>query len=173
MCRPACALMTSMHFGRDCSKQTASASIRQSGRLLLADQQLADDCRISRMFVVLLALTAIGAGFAKLEAGSPSGSSMPVFPLKVSTNKRYLVDQKDVPFLIVGDTPQGLMGRLSEHDAEIYFADREALGFNTAGWIDVTCAGPDYRDNVNATTPDGLQPFSGFVRLQALRPQQA
>ena len=108
------------------------------------------------MFVVLLALTAIGAG-------SPSGSSTPVFPLKVSTNKRYLVDQKNVPFLIVGDTPQGLMGRLSEHDAEIYFADREALGFDTAGWIDVTCAGPDYRDNVNATTPDGLRPFSGFV----------
>jgi len=112
---------------------------------------------------MLLAFTAIGAGFARLEAGSVSGSNAPVFPLKVSANKRYLVDQKNVPFLIAGDTPQGLMGRLSEHDAEIYFADREALGFNTAGWIDVTCAGPDYPDNVNATTPDGMRPFSGYV----------
>ncbi len=55
------------------------------------------------------------------------------------------------------------MGRLSEQDAEFYFADREANGFNTAGWIDVTCAGHDYPDNVNATTPDGLRPFVGFV----------
>ena len=45
-----------------------------------------------------------------------------------------------------------MMGRLSEHDAEIYFADREAHGVNAAGWIDVTCAGPDYPNNINAIT---------------------
>lgn len=55
------------------------------------------------------------------------------------------------------------MGRLSEHDAEIYFADREAHGFNTAGWIDVTCAGHDYPNNVVGTTPDGIRPFLGFL----------
>ena len=55
------------------------------------------------------------------------------------------------------------MGRLSEPQADFYFADREAHGFNTAGWIDVTCGGHDYPDNVNATTPDGIRPFSGFV----------
>jgi hypothetical protein len=118
-------------------------------------------CRIS--WPVVLALTVIGAGSAKLEAAAPPDSNPPVFPLKVSANKRCLVDQKNVPFLIAGDTPQGLMGRLSEHEAEIYFADREAHGFNTAGWIDVTCAGHDYPDNVNATTPDGIRPFLGFV----------
>ena len=111
----------------------------------------------------MIALVSIGAALANLEAGVPPDSTPPVFPLKVSPNRRYLVDQKDVPFLIVGDTPQGLMGRLSEHDAEVYFANREAHGFNTAGWIDVTCAGPDYPDNVNATTPDGIRPFLGFV----------
>jgi len=113
------------------------------------------------MFAMLLALTAIGTGMA--QTGASPSSSAPAFPLKVSANHRYLVDQKNQPFLIVGDTPQGLMGRLSEQDAEIYFADREANGFNAAGWIDVTCAGPDYRDNLNATTPDGLRPFLGFV----------
>ncbi|MFZ0591548.1 MAG: DUF4038 domain-containing protein, partial [Bryobacteraceae bacterium] len=112
---------------------------------------------------LVLALTVIAAGSAELEAAAPFDSSQPVFPLKVSENKRYLVDQRNVPFLIVGDTPQGLMGRLSERDADIYFADREAHGFNTAGWIDVTCAGHDYPDNVNATTPDGIRPFLGFV----------
>src|SRR5208282_4306278 len=87
----------------------------------------------------------------------------PAYPLKVSENHRYLVDQNNQPFLIVGDTPQGLMGRLSEKDAETYFADREAHGFNTAGWIDIACAGHDYPMNTFATTPDGIRPFSGFI----------
>ena len=85
------------------------------------------------------------------------------YPLKLSQNHRYLVDQNGKPFLMVGDTPQGLMGRLTEQDAEYYFADREAHGFNTLGWIDVTCAGNDYPTNKEATTPDGIKPFDGFV----------
>ena len=90
-------------------------------------------------------------------------SGPPAFPLKVSENHRYLVDQNNQPFLIVGDTPQGLMGRLTEKDAETYFADREAHGFNAAGWIDVACAGHDYPTNKFATTPDGIRPFTGFI----------
>jgi len=113
-------------------------------------------CQTKWAFFAVLTATGIGCG--------PSlAASVPSFPLKVSANRRYLVDQKNVPFLIAGDTPQGLIGRLSEKDAEFYFADREALGFNTSGWIDVTCAGHDYPDNVNATTPDGLRPFLGYV----------
>lgn len=87
----------------------------------------------------------------------------PAFPLKISVNGRYLIDQNNAPFLIVGDSPQGLIGRLSESDAERYFADREVYGFNTAGWIDVLCGGPDYPTNTYATTPDGLRPFNGFL----------
>ena len=44
------------------------------------------------------------------------------------------------------------MGRLTERDAEYYFANREAHGFNTLGWINVKCAGNDYpvpRQNSN------------------------
>ena len=121
-------------------------------------------CRIRWSLIMPLALTAIGTFAGKLDAGVRSGPSAPVFPLKVSADKRYLVDQRHVPFLIAGDSPQGLMGRLSELEADFYFANREAHGFNTAGWIDVTCGGHDYPDNVNATTPDGVPPFSGFVR---------
>ena len=90
-------------------------------------------------------------------------SAQAVFPLKLSDNHRYLVDQNGKPFLMVGDTPQGLMGRLTEQDAEYYFADREAHGFNTLGWIDVMCAGNDYPTNKDAATPDGIKPFNGFV----------
>src|SRR5580693_691884 len=120
-------------------------------------------CRISSTYVLLLALISVEAGIAQVQTGATSASG-PVFPLKISANGRYLVDQKNVPFLIVGDSPQGLMGRLSEHDAETYLADREAHGFNTAGWIDVMCAGHDYPDNVTAATPDGIRPFSGFIQ---------
>jgi hypothetical protein len=97
-----------------------------------------------------------------VSAQAPS-ISLPAYPLKLSANHRYLVDQKGTPFLIVGDTPQGLMGRLNEQDAETYFADREAHGFNALGWIDAECAGNDYPTNKFATTPDGIRPFTGFV----------
>jgi Protein of unknown function (DUF4038)/Putative collagen-binding domain of a collagenase len=86
-----------------------------------------------------------------------------VFPLKLSQNKRYLVDQKGTPFLIVADSPQGLMARLNEKEADVYFAEREAQGFNTLGWIDVACAGRDYPKNPYASTPDGIRPFTAFL----------
>lgn len=92
-----------------------------------------------------------------------AGTSTPAFPLKLSANHRYLVDQKNKPFLIVGDSPQGLMGRLSPDEVEKYFADRQAHGFNTAGWIDVACAGRDFPDNTTAGTYDGILPFTGYI----------
>lgn len=91
------------------------------------------------------------------------GNRRPVYPLKLSANHRYLVDQNNHPFLIVGDSPQGLMGRLTERDAENYFADRAAHGFNTAGWIDVSTTGRDYPDNATGDTVDGILPFNGYV----------
>jgi hypothetical protein len=96
-------------------------------------------------------------------AAAQQTQAQAVYPLKVSANHRYLVDQSGKPFLIVGDTPQGLMGRLTEQDAEYYFADREAHGFNTLGWIDVACAGNDYPTNKDATAPDGIKPFTGYL----------
>ena len=55
------------------------------------------------------------------------------------------------------------MGRLTEAQAESYFANRQAHGFNTLGWVDVACAGNDYRANKEGTTPDGIRPFTGYV----------
>ena len=99
------------------------------------------------------------------------------FPLKLSDNHRYLVDQNGKPFLMVGDTPQGLMGRLTEQDAEYYFADREAHGFNTLGWIDVMCAGNDYKTNKDAHHSRRHQAVyrlrGGRHRFHPLRSEQA
>lgn len=97
------------------------------------------------------------------KSGARPSRYRPVYPLKLSANHRYLVDQNNHPFLIVGDTPQGLMGRLTEADAEKYFADRQAHGFNSAGWIDVVCAGRDYPDDKTGGTVDGILPFTGYV----------
>jgi hypothetical protein len=80
------------------------------------------------------------------------------FPLKASPNGRYLVDRKNVPFLIVGDAPQALMVNVSEADADMYFANRASHGFN-AVWINLLCA--DYTGGrPDARTFDGIPPFT-------------
>jgi hypothetical protein len=80
------------------------------------------------------------------------------YPLKVSANKRYLVDQNTVPFLIAGDAPQALMVNISEADADMYFADRASHGFNCL-WINLLCA--DYTGGrSDASTYDGVLPWT-------------
>ena len=85
----------------------------------------------------------------------PSG---PTYPLEVSANGRYLVDQHDQPFLLVGDSPQSLIGNLSALQAEAYFSDRQAHGFN-AVWVNLLCDDYTYC-NADGTTFDGIKPFT-------------
>ena len=130
-------------------------------------KKLPTNCLVARIHATVIALPLLAPVVTgiRLIAVPPqaSGGSPIVYPLKVSPNGRYLVDQNNAPFLIVGDTPQGLMGHLSEVQADSYFANRQAHGFNTLGWIDMACAGPDYPSNKEASTPDGIRPFTGFV----------
>ena len=53
------------------------------------------------------------------------------YPLKVSRNNRYLVDQNNKAFRIQGDSAQSLIANLTLAEAEIYLADRQAKGFNS------------------------------------------
>ena len=87
-----------------------------------------------------------------------SRSTNLVLPLKASSNNRYLVDQDETPFLIMGDAPQSLVGNLSAGDITTYLADREGLGFN-AIWVNLLCASYTYC-NSNGTTYDGVAPFT-------------
>src|SRR4051794_3966220 len=48
----------------------------------------------------------------------------PAYPLKAGATNRYLVDQNNVPFLMVGDAPQTMVGRLSLAEATAYMANR-------------------------------------------------
>lgn len=85
----------------------------------------------------------------------------PVYPLKMSTNGRYLVDQDNVPYLITGDSPQALIVNLSDADAQTFLTDRATNGFNTV-WINVLC--DEYTGGrADGSTTNGTLPFTSMV----------
>ena len=82
----------------------------------------------------------------------------PAYPVQVGPTGRYLVDQNGVPFLIAGESPQAMIGDLSDVEAELFFANRQAHGFNTV-WINLLCASyTGCRDD--GSTFDGIPPFT-------------
>lgn len=101
----------------------------------------------------------VGATAGKVARATPAGSiPAPVYPLKVSANRRHLVDQNETPFLLTGDSPQALIGKLSEADAAAYMANRVGYGIN-ALWISLLCNKLlTCRDN--GDTFDGIAPFT-------------
>jgi Protein of unknown function (DUF4038)/Putative collagen-binding domain of a collagenase len=117
----------------------------------------------SLMVFALLLLGCKSRTNSNVPPNSAATAQTPAYPLRVSANHRYLIGQNEIPFLIVGDSPQGLMARLTEEEADRYFANRQSHGFNTLGWIDVLCAGRDFPDNTNAATVDGIRPFLGYL----------
>jgi len=96
-------------------------------------------------------------------AASPSSerdrpvAAVPRFPVAVSSDRRYLVDQRGQPYLLVGDSPQCMMANLSPSDMGLFFADRQRYGFNTM-WVDVLC-GPYTGGRRDFSTYDGIVPF--------------
>lgn len=113
--------------------------------------------------------TAWGYSLWEFEVyGTPSSTTPPpgvaAFPVKRSTNGRYLVDQNNKPFLVTADSPQSLVPNLTEAQADTYFANRKALGFNAA-WINVAAFYPFYPSpsRSDGATYDGIRPFTGYV----------
>jgi hypothetical protein len=133
----------------------------------LASGQVSMLLRLLRASVVLTMLVGCGSGatlsFAKPSAQqvspvAPVASVPPTYPLRVSANGRYLVDQGNAPFLIVGDSPQALIGGLSEQDADLFLADRQRFGFNSM-WVNLLCN--DYTGcRPDGSTFDGIPPFT-------------
>jgi hypothetical protein len=95
-------------------------------------------------------------------------SNTDVYPLKPSTNKRYLVDQRNRPFLMIGDAPQTIVANLSVAEAATYMANRREYGINTL-WINLLC---NFSDGCNkdATTFDGVAPFLAAGELSGPNP---
>ena len=69
---------------------------------------------------------------------TPTGAPTFVYPLKASANGRFLVDQNNVPFLVVGDSPHGLMS-ISPADQQTYLSGRAQAGIN-AIWVNLLCS---------------------------------
>jgi Protein of unknown function (DUF4038)/Putative collagen-binding domain of a collagenase len=88
---------------------------------------------------------------------TPVKTDAPVFPLQVDSTRRYLIDQRSQPFLIVGDSPQAMVVNLSEQQAAQFLANRRRAGFNSV-WVNLLCdkytGGRD-----DGSTYDGIQPF--------------
>ena len=81
----------------------------------------------------------------------------PVYPLKLSAaaGARYLVDQTNKPFFIVGEAAWSLIGQVSLEDARLYLDDLAARGYNT---VITTLVEQYYADNAPANYY-GVQPY--------------
>ncbi len=110
------------------------------------------------LLLICLALIPWIAPSALAQANEQKPASAPAYPLKKSANGRYLVDQKDVPFLVAGESPQALMVNLSEAEAELFFSNRRSHGFN-AVWINLLCR-PGTGGRLDGSTYDGVLPFA-------------
>jgi hypothetical protein len=116
-------------------------------------------------YALALVLTIIWAlnadaplGRHRLPAEASENFGLPAYPLKVSANNRYLVDQNNLPFMIVGDSPHSLIVRMSRSDAEFYMANRAHYGINTL-WVELLC-NDKTACSADGTTFDGIPPFS-------------
>src|SRR6516162_2467720 len=83
---------------------------------------------------------------------------VPVYPVKAGVTNRYLVDQKNAPFMIVGDSPHSLIGKMSKSDAALYMTNRQRYGINTL-WVELLCNNKT-ACNADGATFDGIPPFT-------------
>jgi hypothetical protein len=132
------------------------------------------DSKLTNNTTYSYAVTAYdAAGNESAQSGSvnvttPLTPPGPAYPLKVSANGRYLVDQNNTPFLLTGDSPWSLVGNLSEAQATSYFADRQAHGFN-AVLISALCD-PYTGCSNSEVTYDGIAAFTAPGNLSTPNP---
>ena len=84
------------------------------------------------------------------------------YPLKIgSANPRILVDQNNVPFLMVGDSPHSVFSNLSSARAAVYLADRKERGINCL-WVNMLCIRP-VEGRPDGSLLNGTQPFTRMI----------
>jgi len=101
-----------------------------------------------------------GTTKGNIASFTPSTAPLPLgpYPVSVHSSGKYVVDNTGLPFLLVGDSPQGMIANLSLADAEIYFASRQSYGYN-AVQIHLL-AGPTFNGRSDFSTYDGIIPFT-------------
>ena len=87
----------------------------------------------------------------QLEYNKNKSELIPVYPIKISNNRRYLVDQENNPFLFHADTGWKLFWEFTKSEAEVYLNDRKQKGFTV---IQVQLLPHrDYQANRNGDNP--------------------
>jgi hypothetical protein len=139
-----------------------------NGRLLIDMLNLAEIIKSNQFFRyaplgIGLGITwALGGGACsasdRVATEATASPNFPAYPVKASANNRYLVDQNNVPFMIVGDSPQSLIGRMTKADATFYMTNRQRYGINTL-WVNLLCNNRT-ACNSDGTTIDGIPPFT-------------
>jgi Protein of unknown function (DUF4038)/Putative collagen-binding domain of a collagenase len=71
------------------------------------------------------------------------------------------VDQNNVPFLMVGDSPHSVFSNLSLAEAAAYLADRATRGINSL-WVNMLCIRP-VEGRRDGSLLDGTKPFTGTI----------
>jgi hypothetical protein len=116
---------------------------------------------LHRIFAVRFLLNILSVSLMSSVWSFSAPAAVAAYPVKVSANNRYLVDQNNAPFLITGDSPQSLTVNLSVAQADSFFSNRQAHGFNTL-WINLVCT--TYTGGrADGSTYDGMLPFSGHL----------
>jgi hypothetical protein len=123
-----------------------------------SDTSVAADSTYSYRVRAVDAAGNTGAYSNSADVTTPPAPAPGPGPISVAPSGRYLVDQNGAPFLMTGDSPQSLIGNLTESDAELYFASRRAEGFNTV-WINLLCNSYTGCRSDGATW-DGVPPFT-------------
>jgi hypothetical protein len=82
-----------------------------------------------------------------------SRAQRPNFPLKLSADRRHLVDQDGIPFLLQGDTAWSIIAACTADEVGLYLRNRVAKGFNAIiiNLVEYFFNGP--------LTRDGQHPF--------------
>jgi hypothetical protein len=106
--------------------------------------------------LALLCAVAIPAHAAPITLTTPTSTPAPRFPLKKSTDNRYLVTQDGIPFLIVGDAGWYLSTQGRYADIDTYLANRAAKGFSA---IILQLIDSTYSDRA-PNDIDGIAPFT-------------
>jgi Protein of unknown function (DUF4038)/Putative collagen-binding domain of a collagenase len=162
-----CCLCTTVSHGSLCYESASQQVLR---RLLVPLVLTSFYCPIAAAggapaYSALAATTIRGTPANDRVIGSPAS---PAYPLKASANNRHLVDQNDVPFLMIGDSPQALIGNLSPIDASSFMENRRRYGIN-ALWINLLC-NDGTACNADGTTFDGIAPFTTANDLSTPNP---
>jgi hypothetical protein len=85
------------------------------------------------LFALALSFTCVSVCRLATVAAEPTAkpkAENAAYPLKASSNGRFLVDRNDRPFLLVGDTAWSLIVQPDEAGIDRYLDDRAKRGFN-------------------------------------------